>query len=219
MYAEASHPATTKCLSPFTVVIQCHTYSAPVMPIVLSYNTLTSQFPQSRKVITACRDKICRISAKRTIPHPSLVILQRSFKIPPLALASTVSPITHRTAQRRTISTERMRANCPTHGRRPLSPSRHFKPVPLRPLVDGPDLRRVVGAAGGQVLNVWTQQHARNVTLVCGECATGFHFCALAHDFQFPDEDAAGVVAGAEECAVAGDCHGGHAHVFFWDEL
>jgi hypothetical protein len=47
-----------------------------MMPIILPNNTLTTQFPQPRIVITTRRNQIRAVRAERAIPHPPLVSVQ-----------------------------------------------------------------------------------------------------------------------------------------------
>ena len=43
------------------------------MSIILSYNALAAQFPQSSKVITASRHQVRRVGAESAVPNPALM--------------------------------------------------------------------------------------------------------------------------------------------------
>ena len=67
-------------LVPYSSIVQRDTNRAPVMPIVLSYDTLTTQLPQSRIMIATSRNQIRTIRTKRAIPDPALVSMQRCLE-------------------------------------------------------------------------------------------------------------------------------------------
>jgi hypothetical protein len=61
-------------------VVQRDTDSTPMVTIVLANDGLAVKLPKSSVMIRACGDQICRISAKRAIPDPSLVTMQSCLK-------------------------------------------------------------------------------------------------------------------------------------------
>lgn len=71
-----------QCLSlvAYSSVIERNAYRAPVVPVVLPDDALTAQFPQPRIVVTARGDQIRTIRAKRAVPDPSLVPMQRRLE-------------------------------------------------------------------------------------------------------------------------------------------
>lgn len=77
----------------------------------------------------------------------------------------------------------------------------------------------MVGGAGCELSYVRGEEHAGDVRVVRGEFADGYEGRDVSVLEHAPDKHAAGVVAGAEHGAVAGDGDGGHRDVVFGDEL
>lgn len=141
-----------------------------MMPIVLPNYDLTRQLPQPRIVITARRDQIRRVSTERTVPHPSLMALQRSLQGKRIGLA--VQPnAAHAGAVHAVGELERA-----------VGPRRRFGLAAEgfgrgggrgRGKVDEPDARGVIGGAGGEVFDVWGEEDTGDVGWVGGEFADG----------------------------------------------
>jgi hypothetical protein len=67
-------------LIPHRRIIKRHTNRPAMMSIILPNNALTPQLPQPRVMITTRRHKIRAIGAKRAVPDPALVTLQRRLE-------------------------------------------------------------------------------------------------------------------------------------------
>jgi hypothetical protein len=85
--------------------------------------------------------------------------------------------------------------------------------------LDLPDLGGVVGAAGGELLDVWGEEDAGDVLAVGVELGDGDELGALVVLDEVPDEDVAGRVGGAEHAAVAGHGDARDGHVLLGDEV
>jgi hypothetical protein len=160
-------------------------------------------------MIRARSDKVRRVCAEGTVPHPALMAMQCSFEWEGggVALCSAWKLVAG-------LDIVRLRN------------------------VDGPDTCCVVGAAGRKVANVWGQENTRDVGVVCDEFADGDdggYFCALDH---FPDVDITlfmlampgdiegvqllptySVVSCADHAAIARDRDAGNADIVLGDQL
>lgn len=132
------------------------------MPIVLSNNTLAAQLPKPRVMIRATRDQIRTIGAKSTVPHPSLMAMERGF--------------------------ERESSGVAVVGCREVIGGEDV--VGCR-CVDGPDAGCVIGRAGGQVADVWGEEDAGDVCGVSQEFTYGEYGCGFATLNHTPDVDVA----------------------------
>jgi len=184
-------------------VVQCHTHRSSMMAVVLSDDALALQLPQSRIVITARSNQIRTIGTEGAIPNPALVASQSRLQRKALCtLAAFFSVLNSgsigiRQAERVVVGVERQ----VVERRR------------------SPDAGSVVGRASSQLADVGGQQHTRDVGVVSGELADGDEAGDVAVEQHAPDEDAAGVVAGAQHRPVRRHRHRRHRHVVFGYQL
>lgn len=143
-------------------IIQRNTNRAPVVPVVLPYDTLTAQLPQPCIVVATSRNQVGAIRTKCAVPDPSLVSMQRRLKW-----------------KRRRIAL----GGC-GQGVARLD-------VVWGGEIDGPDAAGVVGGAGCEVAHIGGQQDAGDVGVVGEKLAHGYYRCKVAAHDHFPDVDVA----------------------------
>jgi hypothetical protein len=147
-----------------------------MVPVILPNNTLTTQLPQPRKVIRTRRNKIRRVRTECTVPHPSLVSLQRHFQRESLVLCCR-GPIDSRAGLLGDVVFLSWLHNW-----------QNGTASGTCGCVDGPYSCGVVGAAGGEVVHVGGEEDARDVCAVGAEFADGDEGCYVVGLDHAPDE-------------------------------
>jgi hypothetical protein len=126
-----------------------------MVPVVLPNDLLAVQLPKARIVVRAGRDKVCRVGAESTVPHPSLVTLERGFervRLRLLSLTATTRVVVYAIPRGRQVAVDRG-AVCLCSARRDAIGVRKQRRRRLN-VADLPDFGGVVGAAGCEFLDV-----------------------------------------------------------------
>lgn len=180
------------------------------MAIVLSNNALAAQLPQTGIMIAASGDQVGTIGAKGTIPHPSLVSLQRRLQGKRVRLLRSAVDIN---------SAIVCVGNTVDEAAHVTSRYGCAKALGLGARIDAPYPRGVVGAARCQVLDVRAQQHAGDVRRVGGEATHRHQTRHVRHLQHAPHVHVAGVVPRTQQTAVTSDRHRRHGDIVLRDEL